>query len=153
MNKQNYNELQKCCSCGKEVETDDHLFQCAKRPGFQNKIRSALGRLKNGMCRTLYKVFEYCVLDFIVPKLNNWWTLGRFFWRHPTISNIPHYKEYTELLLQQQKISWDNILRGKLSLLWRKYQDQYEKEQCFRKQQCTQNPYIKITPRKKTNRF
>ena len=104
MNKQNYNDLQKCCSCGKEVETDDHSLQCDKRPGFQNKIITALGRLKNGMYKTLYKVFEYYVLEFIIPKSNNRWTLNCFFQRHPTISNIPHYKEYTKLLLQQQKI-------------------------------------------------
>ena len=79
MNKQNYTELQKCCSCGMEVETDDHLFQCAKRPAFRNKIEKPLEKLRNGMYKTLYSVFEYCVIDFITPKSNKRWTLERFF--------------------------------------------------------------------------
>ena len=45
------------------------------------------------------------------------------------------------------------MLRGKFLSLWRKYQDQYEKKNHFRERICPQNPYIKITPRKKTNRF
>ena len=49
MDKRNYNELKKCCFSGKEVENDDHLFQCAKQPAFRNKIIKALDKLKNGI--------------------------------------------------------------------------------------------------------
>ena len=79
MNKKNYNELQKCCSCGMEVETDDHLFQCAKRPAFRKKIRKSFKKLGSSMCKKLYSIFQHCVLDFITPQSEQRWKIDRFF--------------------------------------------------------------------------
>ena len=49
---------------------------------------------------------------------------------NPYILEIEYpYKEYHQLLMEQQHISWDNFLCGKLLEQWRIYQQNYEQTQ------------------------
>ena len=53
---------------------------------------------------------------------------------HPMIAHeSTNLDEYNTLLTQQARIGWDHLLRGKLSVLWRVYQRQFEGQQRFKR--------------------
>ena len=119
------NEESQCSTCYQAHEDDDHLFQCPKRPAYRRKIMDALNTLKKGMCPTLYYLFSNSILNYINGH-------DRSMASHPMIAHDPStLDEYKTLLTQQARLGWDHLLRGKLSVLWRVYQRQYERQQCF----------------------
>ena len=72
------------------------------------------------MCPTLYKLFSTSLLNYLDGHDCNRVS-------HTLTDENDHtLNEYTELLTQQSRIGWDHLLRGKLSILWRQYQHQYE---------------------------
>ena len=117
------NEESQCSTCRQAHEDDDHLFQCPKRPAYRKKILEALNTIKKGMCPILYYLFSTSTLNYIDGH-------DRSMASHPMISPDPNtLDEYNTLLTQQARIGWDHLLRGKLSVLWRVYQRQYECQQ------------------------
>ena len=117
------NEETQCSSCRCKFEDDDHLVQCTSRPKFRRKIKQALVTLKQGMCPTLYKLFNTSLLNYLDGHDRNMAS-------HTLIdADDPIFDEYNTLLTQQSRIGWDHLLRGKLSTLWRTYQHHFEQTQ------------------------
>ena len=46
---------ERCCSCGASLETDDHLFQCPKRPQFQRGILGLIEDIKPKLAPHLFQ--------------------------------------------------------------------------------------------------
>ena len=57
---------ERCYSCWKESETDDHLLQCLKQARYRNEIYQAIKRLKKEMDPVLHDI----LLDGIKKYLN-----------------------------------------------------------------------------------
>ena len=136
------NEESQCSTCRQAHEDDDHLFQCPKRPAYRKKILEALNTIKKGMCPTLYYLFSNSILNYIDGH-------DRSMASHPLIAPDPNtLDEYNTLLTQQARIGWDHLLRGKISVLWRVYQRQYE---CQQRMQRRPTPLTNTQPNDRTN--
>ena len=61
---------ERCCSCGAPLETDDHLFQCPKRPQFQRRILAAINETKPKMAPFLYRILYDGVKRYICKYEN-----------------------------------------------------------------------------------
>ena len=56
---------ERCCSCGAPLETDDHLFQCPKRPQFQRRILAVIDETKPKIAPFLYRILYNGVKQYI----------------------------------------------------------------------------------------
>lgn len=65
LNKINNCEITKCCSCGANVEDDDHLFQCTKRPNFLKSIRQALKKYRDKLNPKLYQLLYDGIYTYV----------------------------------------------------------------------------------------
>ena len=61
---------ERCCSYGAPLETDDHLFQCPKRPQFQRRILAAINETKPKMAPFLYRILYDGVKQYICKHGN-----------------------------------------------------------------------------------
>ena len=57
-------EDERCCSCGAPLETDDHLFQCPRRPQFHRRLLAII----NDMRQTL----DPCLFFILYSGVNNY---------------------------------------------------------------------------------
>ena len=144
-----------CKSCGCHLETDDHLFQCPRRPQFLRRIQSIIDEVRDKLDPCLYFLLKHHLTAYIsgddpifttALALTHERRVSRPHQNrnlNPYVDSVPHrphlihnpyileteypYEEYHQLLMEQQHIGWDNFLRGKLSKQWRIYQLNYEK--------------------------
>ena len=56
---------ERCCSCGALLETDDHLFQCPKRPQFQREILALIEETKPKLAPHLFHILYTGVKEYI----------------------------------------------------------------------------------------
>ena len=56
---------ERCCSCGAPLETDDHLFQCPKRPQFRRTILAVIDETKPKIAPFLYQILYNGVKQYI----------------------------------------------------------------------------------------
>ena len=65
MQKREGYEDEQCCSCGAPLETDDHLFQCPKRPQFKRRILAAITEMQTKLCPSFYYMLYNGVAEYI----------------------------------------------------------------------------------------
>ena len=58
-------EDERHCSCGAPLETDNHLFQCSKRPQFKQRILAAIDNIKPKLDPGLYFILYHGIADYI----------------------------------------------------------------------------------------
>ena len=56
---------ERCCSCGASLETDDHLFQCPKRPQFQREILALIEEMKPKLAPHLFQILYTGIRKYI----------------------------------------------------------------------------------------
>ena len=61
-------EDERCCSCGALLETDDHLFQCPKRPQFHRRLLTVVGEMQTILDPTLYYILYDGIYNFITDS-------------------------------------------------------------------------------------
>ena len=144
MQKRGGHEDKRCCSCGAPLETDDHLFQCPKRPQFKRRILAAITEMQSKLCPDLYYILYIGVANYIEDRSDKTTTI-KTEWElrnrdstptntteselatnekrnrngTPTNTNLPNF---SILQTEQQEIGWDNLLRGKISKRWKEIQ-------------------------------
>lgn len=62
---------ERCCSCGAPLETDDHLFQCPKRPQFQRRILALINESKPKLAPFLHQTLYDGVKQYICKYTNS----------------------------------------------------------------------------------
>ena len=62
---------ERCCSCGAPLETDDHLFQCPKRPQFQRRILALIDELKPKIAPFHYRTLYNGIRQYICKYENS----------------------------------------------------------------------------------
>ena len=133
MQKRGGHEDERCCSCGAPLETDDHLFQCPKRPQFKSRILAAITEMQPKLCPSLYYILYNGVAKYIGDRSNKTkvlkktWKLAtdRRRQRDGTNTNT-NLQNFSMLQKEQQEIGWDNLLRGKFSKKWKEIQKWHE---------------------------
>ena len=63
-------EDERCCSCGALLETDDHLFQCPKRPQFQRRILALIDEMKAKIAPGLHRILYDGIKSYICKYAN-----------------------------------------------------------------------------------
>ena len=61
---------ERCCSCGAPLETDDHLFQCSRRPQLQRRILALIDESKPKMAPFLYRILYDEIKQYICKYRN-----------------------------------------------------------------------------------
>ena len=152
-------EDERCSSCGELLESDDHLFQCPKRPQFRRRLLGTIDKIGPELDPMLYKIMKDGITKFLDgPNIRARSQCINItddpmsqlqMKRKQTELYANNYHEYSELVQSQQSIGWNNFLRGKLSNQWRIFQRRYEIKNKFdlrqkqkQKNFCT-NPYDK----------
>ena len=54
-----------CKSCGCHLETDDHLFQCPRRPQFLRRIQSIIDKVRDKLDPCLYHLLKTHLTAYI----------------------------------------------------------------------------------------
>ena len=62
---------ERCCSYGAPLETDDHLFQCPKRPQFQRIILALIDELKPKIAPFLHQTLYDGIRQYICKYENS----------------------------------------------------------------------------------
>ena len=62
---------ERCYSCGASIETDDHLFQCPKRPQFRRGILALIEETKPKLAPHLYQTLYMGVKEYICKYESN----------------------------------------------------------------------------------
>ena len=97
---------ERCCSCYANCETDNHLLQCPKRKRHRNEIMQAVNCLGKEMDPRLHNILRDGINKYLKGE-------------EQTVYKTPGKEEYHQLQTDQNKIGWDNLIRGKFSKHWR----------------------------------
>ena len=149
MRRRRGNDDEQCCFCGQAIEKDDHLFQCSGRKQYKQQIIGALKKAEKVMETTLNRILKAGIVNFLNGNIDSFLhtcimmmkrTRNRVYPKRARL--LDHklatmdagsdknthlkYQEYHQLLDEQEIIGWDNLLRGRFSMEWRRLQREYE---------------------------
>lgn len=109
----------RCQGCHEDLESDDHIFRCAKHEEWRRTL------LKN-ISTTFSPYVDANLLLIIRIGLDSYFEddVPRFNEHFPKrLSETP----YRDVIRQQTSIGWDQFIRGKVSKEWDKMQQYYAK--------------------------
>ena len=108
--------LNTCPSCNEAIETNEHLFFCnhIKRKTWRTQFLIKLAKKLEKMNT------EYTLLNILVKGIETY-----------LLQEEPHYEQYTDkytrLIIIQNNMGWNNLLKGRFSLEWSKIQIEHKK--------------------------
>ena len=139
----------RCCSCWHDSETDDHLLQCPKRARHRNDIYTVIKRLGKEMDPVLLEILLDGVTKYLTVTRQTKYIVGSNGKKKPDYwdkirqvnGDTPENKEhdYWQLQRNQDAIGWDNLLRGKFAIDWRKLNGEYNRKQNEHQQKTVQS--------------
>ena len=133
-------EDERCCTCGAELETGDHLFQCPKRLQFRRRLLAAFDDVQSKIDPCLYYIMYNGISNYITKGSNNsnnnnnnnrCDNNGEENKRKRKKPGKNKLEEYKRLIAHQKRIGWDNLLRGKISKGWGIMQKGYKMRQKY----------------------
>lgn len=122
------NEVEHCCTCRANIEDDDHLFQCEKRPQFLKQLQKELKKYANKLDPKLLKLILEGISNYVKnevdPILKTCQLIEHTGARmgqevNPYAATYERvFAGYDMMLTEQASIGWDNLLCGKFSKQW-----------------------------------